>query len=242
MQDHAPFYKAAICSELGEVWKFDRTYQCVSNIACRISSAGRSIHPFKSFCSVMNEYAVVMWYGFQTTENAWADLEPHFRRLLQRHRRHHADEAWHPSAVYVDNCCPMRGDIQQSMGMSTPVCLDPYHWFDWWDDTVNVPAGSILHCLFNAELRDAVLIPEKDDYANEKARLEARTGWYCMSIDGLTSATLDCTSFDCTSLDCTSVDCNSVDRTSPSTLPPSPCPQRPAHSDLPTAPCPQLTM
>ena len=78
--------KASILSELGDIWKWDHTYACVSNVAFCRPGTRTLVRPFSSFCAVMNGHGIVMWYGFQATENAWDDLLPHMTALLQRHR------------------------------------------------------------------------------------------------------------------------------------------------------------
>ena len=69
----------------------------------------------------------------------------------------------------------MRASIHALFGAPVTVCLDPFHWFQRWNDCINVPVGSILNILFRSQMRDAVLTPDEEDYRRAKERLPPDT-------------------------------------------------------------------
>ena len=118
----------------------------------------------------MNEHGIVMWYGFLSSTST-DELKPHLERLLQRHQTAHCDPTWTPATVYIDNCCELRDRLHAILGNHVPICLDPKHWFDRWDEAIAAKPNSPTHLCFNSELRDAMFTWDTEDYEREKARL-----------------------------------------------------------------------
>ena len=171
-EDMEPFLSAIILGTLGEVWKFDHSFKCVSNVVASNPLAPRQmVAPFEAFVALMNEIGQPMWYGFLAS-TSYADLRPHLLRVLARHRRLLEDPNWLPKAIYIDNCCQLR-ELLQADFPTVPILLDPYHWFERWDACIDQKQGSVLLNVFNAEMRDAVLTPVLEEYDEAYKALEA---------------------------------------------------------------------
>ena len=170
-EDMEPFLSAIILGTLGDVWKFDHSFKCVSNVVASNPLAPRQmVAPFEAFVALMNEIGQPMWYGFLAS-TSYADLRPHLLRVLARHRRLLVDPNWLPKAIYIDNCCQLR-ELLQADFPTMPILLDPYHWFERWDACIEQKQGSVLLNVFNAEMRDAVLTPVLEEYDKAHKALE----------------------------------------------------------------------
>lgn len=73
-----------------------------------------------------------------------------------------------PSAIYIDNCCSLRSSYARVFP-GVPILLDPFHWFDRWDQAISLSADHPLCSIFHGHLRDALLVPDPTDYAREQA-------------------------------------------------------------------------
>lgn len=70
----------------------------------------------------------------------------------------------------------MRQACAKGLQPSVSVNLDPFHWFDRWDEVIVLPKTSGLVILFFSQLRDVVFRPDGEEYRNHKEQLQKNLG------------------------------------------------------------------
>lgn len=66
--------------------------------------------------------------------------------------------------------------LKKAGHLDVVIKLDPFHWFQRWDECFAVPEDHILRLTFTAQLRDAVFVADVSDYRQERDRLQRQSG------------------------------------------------------------------
>jgi len=162
--------KRHMCSLNGDVLSQDFTFKVAGRVVVSDPVTHGRFKPYNGMSTVMNEIGQVLWYGFAMREEAFEELSWNLLNLKARLCEINDDPDYKPSVIYVDNCCHLRKKYE-SIWPGVVVKLDVFHWLARWDDAIARTPGHSDMVSFRARLRDAVLVPDDDDYSKAKAAL-----------------------------------------------------------------------
>jgi hypothetical protein len=147
-----------------EVLKIDFEYKLAKKVHV-YSGIGRSFRPYKSMVVAQNEDNQTVYFKVCQGSESIAEILKGLKALRDRN----------PSSVkviYVDNCCNVRDQLQKIFP-DVPVKLDPFHWFQRWDQVL-YDKKSEEAAIFRGLMRRAVMVCDNGEYNRAKMVVKTR--------------------------------------------------------------------